>query len=115
MIFVSFLIIILKPILIQILELIFETSFETKKLIKEYISIRVFSAPAELIIYVLIGFYLGIQRTAISSLLIIILSLLNILLSVYLVTELNLNIIGVALGTLLAAYLTAISFIIFTY
>ena len=114
-IFVSFLIIILKPILIQILALIFETSVETKKLINEYISIRVFSAPAELIIYVLIGFYLGIQRTAISSLLIIILSLLNILLSVYFVTELNLNIIGVALGTLLAAYLTAISSIIFTY
>ena len=114
-IFVSFLIIIFKPILIHILGLIFETSFETKQLIEDYISIRLFSAPAELVIYVLIGFYLGVQKTFISSLLIIFFSLLNILFSVYFVTELNLNIAGVALGTLTAAYLIAISFIIFTY
>ena len=68
-----------------------------KNLINDYISIRVFSAPAELIIYVLVGFYLGIQRTFISSLLIIILSLLNIIFSIYFVKELNLNVKGVAL------------------
>ena len=114
-IFISLLIIIFKPLLIHILGEIFETSVQTKKLIENYISIRVFSAPAELVIYVLIGFYLGIQRTFISSLLIIILSLSNILLSIYFVRELNLNVTGVALGTLIAAYLTVISFLIFTY
>ena len=51
-----------------------------KNFIKDYISIRVFSAPAELIIYVLVGFYLGIQRTFISSFLIIILSIFKYLL-----------------------------------
>ncbi len=114
-IFISLLIIIFKPLLIHILGEIFETSVQTKKLMENYISIRVFSAPAELVIYVLIGFYLGIQRTFISSLLIIILSLSNILLSIYFVRELNLNVTGVALGTLIAAYLTMISFLIFTY
>ena len=65
---ISSLIIILKPILVFNLGQIFETSIETKKLINDYISIRVFSAPAELLGYVIVGFYLGIQRTIISSL-----------------------------------------------
>ena len=112
---IGFLIIVFKPLLIQFLGYIFETSIQTKELIRNYISIRVFSAPAELIIYVLVGFYLGLQRTFISSLLIIILSLLNILLSIYFVRELNLDIKGVALGTLIAAYLTVTFFLIYTY
>ncbi len=113
--FISFLIIILKPILINGIEQIFETSNQTKKLINNYVSIRIFSAPAELIIYVIVGFFLGIQRTFISSLLIIVLSLLNIIFSIYFVRELNLNVSGVAYGTLLASYITVISFLIFTY
>ena len=47
------------------------TWMDENQLIQKYISIRIFSAPAELVIYVLVGFYLGIQRTSISSLLII--------------------------------------------
>ncbi len=112
---IGFLIIIFKPFLINILGQIFNTSIETKQLIENYIAIRIFSAPAELTIYVIVGFYLGIQRTFISSLLIIILSLSNIVFSIYFVRELNLDIRGVALGTLIAAYLTVISFLIYTY
>ena len=114
-VFISFLIIILKPFLINIIIQIFETSNQTKKLIDNYISIRIFSAPAELIIYVIVGFYLGLQRTFISSLLIIVLSLLNIIFSIYFVRELNLIVSGAALGTLLASYITVISFSIYTY
>jgi len=112
---ISFLIIILKPLLLNLLNQIFATSFQTKIFIDYYISIRVFSAPAELILYVLVGFYLGIQRTFVSSLLIIISSLLNIILSIYFVRELNLNISGVALGTLLSFYITIIIFSVYTY
>ncbi len=114
-IFISFLIILLKPLLLNFLNQIFTTSLQTKVLIDEYISIRVFSAPAELIAYVLVGFYLGIQKTFVSSLLIIISSTLNIILSVYFVRELNLNVTGVALGTLVAFYITIIIFSIYTY
>ena len=57
-VFISVLIIILKPVLLHFINLIFATSKETRDYIDEYISIRVFSAPAELITYVLIGFYL---------------------------------------------------------
>ena len=114
-VFISILIIIFKPFLINILDKIFDTSIQTKKLINNYISIRVFSAPAELIIYVLVGFFLGVQRTFISSCLIIILSILNIAFSIYFVKELNLDVSGVALGSLLSAYITAIVFLIYTY
>ena len=114
-IFISFLIILLKPLLLHFINQIFTTSIQTKVLIDEYISIRVFSAPAELIAYVLVGFYLGIQKTFISSLLIITSSILNIILSIYFVRELNLNVTGVALGTLVAFYITIIIFSIYTY
>ena len=73
-----------------------------------YISVRLFAIPAELSIYILIGFYLGIQKTKISSLLIMIMSFLNIILSAYFVLTLNLNIFGVALGSLIACYFVLI-------
>ncbi len=113
--FISFLIIILKPLLLSTLNEIFATSIKTKNLIDNYISIRIFSAPAELIVYVLVGFYLGIQKTFISSLLIITSSILNIIFSIYFVQELNLNVSGVALGSLIALYITVVAFSIYTY
>ena len=112
---IAFLIIIFKPVLINIIFEIFSVSSETNSFIKDYISIRVFSAPAELTIYVLIGFFLGIQRTIISSSLIIMLSILNICFSIYFVNELGLNVKGVAFGTLLSSYITFLSFSAYTY
>ena len=63
----------------------------------------------------MVGFYLGIQKTKISSLLIVTLSILNIVFSSLLVLTYNLNIFGVALGTLFASYITLIIFTFFTY
>ena len=114
-IIVAFLIIIFKPVLLNIVYQIFTVSPQTNIFINDYISIRVLSAPAELMIYVFIGFYLGIQRTTISSALIIILSVLNIFLSIYFVNSLGLNIKGVALGTLFSSYLIVLLFSILTY
>ena len=74
-----------------------------------------FSVPAELVIYIFIGFYLGIQKTKISSLLIIVLSTLNIVFSALFVLSFDLKIFGVALGTLIASFITFLIFLIFTY
>ena len=112
---IAFLIIILKPLINNSIQYFFNTTRETQELINTYINIRVFSVPAELSIYILVGFYLGIQKTKISSALIIFLSILNILFSSLLVLSYDLNIFGVVLGTLLASYITLIVFIIFTY
>ena len=112
---IAMVIILLKPIILGLTENFFSTSIETQELIKTYISVRVLSVPAEFIIYILVGFYLGIQKTNISSLLVIILSALNIVFSSFFVLSLNLNVFGVALGTLIASYITAIIFSLFTY
>ena len=55
------------------------------------------------------------QKTIISSLIVSFFSILNILLSVYLVIFLELNIYGVALGTVFSAYITVIISLIFSY
>jgi len=112
---IALLIIILKPLIYSVIKYFFSTSLETQKLINTYLNVRIFSVPAELSIYILVGFYLGIQRTKISSLLIIVLSVLNIVLSSLLVLSYNLSIFGVALGTLAASYITITIFSIFTY
>ncbi len=112
---IGFFIIFFKDVILFLIKTYFFTSEETLNLINNYISIRILSAPAELIIYVLAGFYLGLQKTNISSLLVITLSILNIILSSFFVLSLNLNIFGVALGTLIASYITATLFVLFTY
>ena len=114
-IMIALTIIIFKPLIYNSIQYFFNTSQETQELINTYLSVRVFSVPAELTIYILVGFYLGIQKTKISSLLIVLLSILNIIFSSLLVLTYNLNILGVALGTLLASYITLIIFGIFTY
>ena len=114
-VFVALIIILIKPIIVNSIEYFFSISTNTMDLIKIYLSVRVFSVPAELVIYILIGFYLGIQKTKISSLLIITLSILNIIFSSFFVLSMNLNIFGVALGTLLASYITIAIFLLFTH
>ena len=112
---IALLIIILKPFIYNLIQHFFNTSTETQKLIKTYLNVRVFSVPAELSIYILVGFYLGIQKTKISSSLIVVLSILNIVFSSLLVLTYDLNIFGVVLGTLIASYTTLIIFALFTY
>ena len=111
----ALLIIIFTPIIKILITKFFSTSQETRGLINTYLNVRVFSIPAELIIYIIVGFYLGIQKTKISSLLIVILSSLNIVFSSLLVLSFDLKVFGVALGTLLASYITLIIFSLFTY
>tara|TARA_B100000686_G_scaffold324362_1_gene379966 strand:+ start:1193 stop:2518 length:1326 start_codon:yes stop_codon:yes gene_type:complete len=112
---IATIIILFTPIIVSLTKNFFSTSNETQELINTYISVRVFSIPAEFTIYILFGFYLGMQKTNISSLLIIILSVLNIVFSSFFVLTFNLNVFGVALGTLISSYITAIIFSLFTY
>jgi len=112
---IALVIIIFKPLINTSIQHFFNTTEETQELINTYLNVRVFSVPAELTIYILVGFYLGIQKTKISSLMIIILSILNIVFSSVLVLSYNLDIFGVALGTLFASFITVIIFTLFTY
>ncbi len=112
---IAVVIILFKSTIISLTGHFFSTSTETQELIKIYISVRVLSVPAEFIIYILVGFYFGIQKTNISSLLVITFSALNIVFSSFFVLSLNLNVFGVVLGTLIASYITAAIFSLYTY
>jgi len=114
-VFIGLIIIFFKETILFLIEHFFKTSEETQNLIGRYISIRILSAPAELIIYVLAGFYLGLQKSIISSLMISIFCFGNAILSAILVVRYDLEIFGVAAGTVIAAYSTIIIFLIFSY
>jgi len=113
--FIGLVIILLKGPILFLIEHFFKTSEETQNLIGRYISIRILSAPAELIIYVLAGFYLGLKKTNISSLMISIFCFGNAIISSVFVIHYDLEIFGVAAGTAIAAYLTSIIFLIYSY
>ena len=113
--FFGLLIILLKNHVLFLIEYFFETSQETQLLINKYISIRIYSVPAELCLYVLIGLYLGLQKTKTASLIIAIFCIGNIILSLIFVVHFNLEILGAALGTIISAYITVIFFLTFSY
>jgi len=112
---IGFLILLLKNPILYFVEFFFKVSEETQQLINQYVSIRIYSAPAELTIYVLAGLFLGLQKTNVSSLLISIFCFGNAILSTILVTVYNLEILGAALGTVISAYASVIIFLIYTY
>ncbi len=106
----------LSQILILNLSLeIFDLSELTKEFYIQYFKIRIYSAPGELTLYILTGLFVGLQKTKISSLIIGFFSILNIFLSIILVTKFDLNIKGVAYGTFFSALITSIIFLIYTF
>ena len=83
--------------------------------IKDYFQIRIYSAPGELTLYIITGLFVGLQKTKISSLAVGLFSILNIILSIILVSKFDLNIKGVAYGTLFSALLISTTFLGYTF
>ena len=75
---------------------------EVAALAGEYFRIRIWSAPASLANFVLIGWLLGMQNARGPLVLVLVTNLVNVVLSVSFVTGLGLQVRGVALATLLA-------------
>ena len=94
---------------------IFELSKTTEKFYQDYFQIRIWSAPGELTCYIIAGLFVGLQKTKISSLAMGLFAVLNIVLSIIFVVKLDLNIKGVAYGTLFSALIISISFLIYTF
>jgi MATE family multidrug resistance protein len=94
---------------------IFDLSELTKEFYIQYFKIRIYSAPGELTLYIITGLFVGLQKTKISSLSVGFFSILNIVLSVILVTRFDLNIKGVAYGTLFSALVTSVIFLTYTF
>jgi len=94
---------------------VFELSSETTKYFKEYFELRIYSSFGELTIYIITGLFIGLQRTTISSVVVGFFSITNILLSLLFVVYFDLDVQGVALGTLVSSTLTSIIFLCYTF
>ena len=112
---ISITIILLQNLILSLSLKIFDLSEATRNLYKQYFKIRVYSAPGELTLYIITGLFVGLQKTKTSSLAVGFFSILNILLSIVLVTKFDLNIKGVAYGTLFSALITSIIFLIYMF
>ena len=73
-------------------------------LVKEYYGIRIWAAPASLLLMVVMGWFFGVQNAIYPLILTIIINGINIIVSYYLVIYLGLGIRGVAIGTVIAQY-----------
>ena len=113
--FLSLSLIILQNFILLLSLKIFSLSNDTAELFKQYFKIRIYSAPGELTIYIITGLFVGLQKTKISSLAVGIFSILNIILSIIFVTKYDLNIKGVAYGTLISAAITSLIFLVYTF
>jgi len=113
--FLSLTLIILQNFILLLSLKIFGLSNDTSELFKQYFKIRIYSAPGELTIYIITGLFVGLQKTKISSLAVGFFSILNIILSIIFVTKYDLNIKGVAYGTLISAAITSLIFLVYTF
>ena len=112
---ISIIIILLQNFILNLSLKIFDLSETTRDLYEQYFRIRVYSAPGELTLYIITGLFVGLQKTKTSSLAVGFFSLLNILLSIVLVAIFDLNIKGVAYGTLFSALITSSIFLFYTF
>jgi MATE family multidrug resistance protein len=112
---ISILIIFLQYFILNLSLQIFELTDLTKEFYTQYFNIRIYSAPGELTLYIITGLFVGLQKTKISSFAVGFFSILNIILSVFFVKVYNLDIRGVAFGTLISALITSLLFLSYTF
>lgn len=82
-------------------------SANVEQLGRAYFDIRIWSAPATLVNYALLGWFIGLGRTDIALVLQLLLNLSNIALDLWFVLGLGWDVRGVAAGTVLAEVLAA--------
>nr|WP_249115991.1 MATE family efflux transporter [Azoarcus sp. L1K30] len=85
-----------------------EGSDKVEALARSYYDIRIWAAPATLANYALLGWFIGLGRTDIGLVLQLVLNLVNVALDAFFVLGLDLDVRGVALGTLCAEYGAAV-------
>ena len=75
-------------------------------LVAEYFAIRVWAAPATLLLYVFLGWFFGAQNAVYPLVLTVVGNVVNMVVSYVLVYRLNYGVAGVAYGTVVAQYVT---------
>ncbi|MEQ9309442.1 MAG: MATE family efflux transporter [Balneolaceae bacterium] len=105
----SFFILLLQYPLIKISLILVNATPEVEAYTVLYYNIRIFAAPATLALFSINGWFLGMQNSTYPMVVTIILNLFNIALNLLFVLYFNMNVDGVALGSLIASYLALIS------
>lgn len=106
-----------KPIAKLSLNLL-DGSDDLKNLAITYFFVRIWAAPANMLLYCFNGWFIGMQNTKIPMAIAIIINVLNIAFSIFFVLVMKQDVVGVALGTVIAQYcglLTAFIFIFTKY
>jgi len=86
----------------------FEAGPQVEQLAAEYFSIRIWGAPAMLVNFAILGWFIGLQRADIALYLQLYLNLANVALDVLFVAGFGMNVDGVAFGTLIAEWTTLV-------
>lgn len=71
---------------------------------EQYFSIRIWSAPATLASYALIGWFLGLQNARVPLIIVLAINITNIILDLILVIVVGMKVDGVALASVIAEY-----------
>ncbi|MBZ2189718.1 MATE family efflux transporter [Alcanivorax sp. JB21] len=101
---IGLLLIVLQGLISQLALLLLGGSDDARALLREYIHLRIWGAPATLATFALLGTLIGLGRTRHLLVLQVFLNGLNILLDVYFVLVLDWGVAGVALGTVIAEW-----------
>ncbi len=110
----SILIILLQLPILKLSLLMVNASTEVEEYVQVYFSIRIFAAPATLALFGLNGWFLGMQNARYPMYVTILLNALNIVLNLIFVLKYNMNVAGVAWGSLIASYF-AVGFAVWLY
>ena len=84
---------------------IINASNEVEFYMRQYYQIRIFAAPATLALFAINGWFLGMQNARFPMYITIVLNVLNIILNLVLVIQFDLNVKGVAWGSLISSYI----------
>ena len=90
-------------------------SDDVKNLAITYFFVRIWAAPANMLLYCLNGWFIGMQNTKIPMAIAIIINALNIVFSVFFVVVMKQDVVGVALGTVIAQYCGLITALILIF
>jgi MATE family multidrug resistance protein len=98
-------VVLLHPLWVEVGFALMAPQAELRPLAESYVAIRIFSAPAVLVTYTVVGWFIGHQNTRWPMVIVIVTNAANIALDFLLIVGLGLNSDGAALATLLAEYL----------
>lgn len=90
-------------------------SNDVENLAITYFYVRIWAAPANMLLYCFNGWFIGMQNTRIPMAIAIIINVLNIVLSIFFVLVLKQDVVGVALGTVIAQYCGLATALVFLF